>query len=152
VIEPMISLTSFLANDKSVVGLILTARNPQTHEEATETGEQEVQKARPTQNTAPRYSAPQTRPYNPIFSSQRPYYGQNSRPSYQPRHQTNQNPPYQNSTYNNFRSQQSKPLLVMQEGVCTYCQVPGHDIYSCPEPNCRLSKLTQGPSGQSNFN
>jgi hypothetical protein len=157
VIEPMsqkLALTSFLANVKSDVGLILRARNPQTLEEATEIAseEEEVQKSRHSQNFVPKYPPPQSRPYNPNFQPQRPYHNQPNRPPYQPRPQANHNIPYQNTTYNNFRNQQPQPLLIKQEGVCTYCQVPGHDIYSCPEPNCRLSKLNQGPSGQPNFN
>jgi hypothetical protein len=156
IIEPMTqkqALTSFLTNVRSDVGLILKARNPATLEEATQIASDEELVQRAKGNTSSRYSPPQNRPYQPNYQNNpnpRPSYSQPNRPQFQPRQQTNQHQSFPNHTYNNFRSQQPLPVLIKQEGVCTYCQIPGHDIYSCPEPNCRLSGLNQGPPTRPN--
>jgi hypothetical protein len=147
-------IESNITNVISDVGLILRARNPATLEEATleeatleeatqiPSEEKLVEKSKG--NPSSRYSPPQIRPYQPNYpnsSTPRPSYSQPNRPQFQPRQQMNQHQSFPNHTHNKFRSQQPQPVLIKQEGVCTYCQIPEHDIYSCPEPNCRLSRL-----------
>jgi hypothetical protein len=72
VIEPMsqkLAQTSFLANVKSDVGLILRARSPLTLEEATQIAseEEQIQKSKANSYSSSRYSPPQIARISRIF-------------------------------------------------------------------------------------
>jgi hypothetical protein len=82
VIEPMsqkLAQTSFLANVKSDVGLILRARSPLALEEATQIASEEEHIQKSKTNSYSRYEPPQNRPNQPNFpnsSPPRPTYNQ----------------------------------------------------------------------------